>query len=115
MKAGQHVLMMLPLMNRDPRQFDDPDLFKLDRIQNRHVALGLGVHRCIGTYYVRVELSVALREFLQRIQHFELDPSDRAEWRQGQLMGMRKVPIVFPRGGGYPDEAWRPIGAAAAV
>jgi hypothetical protein len=45
---------------------------------------------------------------MKRIPEWELDPARRPRWYNGQVMGMSSVPIVFPPGGGYPDEEWSP-------
>jgi len=89
---------MLPVANRDPRQFPYPDVFIPDRAPNRHLTLGTGIHRCIGTHLLRVEGRVVLTEFLKRIPEFELDRTRKPRWGTGQVTGMAEVPIVFPAG-----------------
>ena len=64
MKAGDKVLMNFPAANRDPEAFEDPDVVLLDRAHNRHVAFGSGIHRCAGSNLARMELQVALEEWL---------------------------------------------------
>ena len=96
MKAGDKVLMNFPAANRDPEAFDEPDRVVLDRALNRHVAFGSGIHRCAGSNLARMELRVALEEWLRHIPEFEL--ADRAEvtWAGGQVRGPRQLPVVFP-------------------
>jgi cytochrome P450 len=108
MEPGQHIVMVHPVENRDPREFPNPDVFIPDRAPNRHFGLGLGVHRCLGMHIVRVEVRVALEEFFKRIPEWELDPEEKARWYNGQVMGMISVPIVFPAGGGEPPADWAP-------
>ena len=98
MEPGQHVLKVLPIMNRDSRQFPNPDTLIPDRNPNRHVALGLGIHRCLGAHLIKIEARVAAEEFLRRIPAFELDLSRNTEWLPGQVSGMQVVPIVFNAG-----------------
>ena len=107
MEPGQHVVLGLPIANRDPRQFEHPDVFDPERSPNRHVGLGTGIHRCLGAHLVRMEACVAAEEFMKRIPHWELDPDRRPTWLCGQVSGMQTVSIVFPAGGGYPDSGWR--------
>ena len=64
MKAGDKVLMNFPAANRDPEAFEHPDEVVLDRAHNRHVAFGSGIHRCAGSNLARMELQVALEEWL---------------------------------------------------
>jgi cytochrome P450 len=108
MEAGQHLVNFHPIINRDPRQFETPDVFVPDRSPNRHFALGLGIHRCLGTHLVRVEATVVAQEFMRRVPEWELDPERRSVWAPGQTGGMASVPIVFPPDGGYPSADWSP-------
>jgi cytochrome P450 len=96
MKAGDRVLLNFPAANRDPEQFDNPDQVILDREQNRHVAFGAGIHRCAGSNLARMELRVALQEWLARIPEFELDPDASVTWAGGQVRGPRNIPVLFP-------------------
>ena len=93
MRAGDKVLMAFPAANRDPQLFDDPDTFHIDRLQNRHVAFGKGIHRCLGSNLARMELRVALEEWLQRIPTFELVENADVSWTGGQVRGPRSVPV----------------------
>jgi cytochrome P450 len=108
MEPGQHIVLVHPVENRDPREFPNPDVFIPERSPNRHFALGVGVHRCLGMHILRVEAQVVLEEWLKRIPEWELDPEGHTHWYSGQVMGMDSVPIVFPPGGGYPDADWSP-------
>jgi cytochrome P450 len=107
-EPGQHIVLGLPIANRDPRQFDRPDVFDPARSPNRHIGLGMGIHRCLGAHLVRVEARVAAEEFLSRVPEFELDPAKKPKWLAGQVSGMETVSIVFPAGGGTPDAEWTP-------
>ena len=72
MKAGERVLMNFPAANRDPEVFPEPDRVVLDRQQNRHLAFGAGIHRCAGSNLARMELRVAVEEFLAAMPEFEV-------------------------------------------
>ncbi len=95
MKAGDKVLMNFPAANRDPQAFDDPDIVQLDRAHNRHVAFGSGIHRCAGSNLARMELRVALEEWLARIPEFSLAEGETIAWAGGQVRGPRVLPVVF--------------------
>lgn len=94
--AGSRVLMNFPAANRDPRHFPDPDTVVLDRAHNRHVAFGIGIHRCAGSNLARMEMQVALATFLERIPEFHLDDSGAVTWCGGQVRGPRTLPLRFP-------------------
>jgi cytochrome P450 len=66
MKKDDWILLGFPAANRDPAVFEDADKFIIDRKVNRHAAFGLGIHRCAGSNLARLELRVALEEFLKR-------------------------------------------------
>jgi cytochrome P450 len=94
MKAGDRVLMSFPAANRDERAFPDADKVIIDRARNRHVAFGVGIHRCAGSNLARMELKVALEEWLTRIPDFEIAPGAEITWAGGQVRGPRSIPVV---------------------
>ncbi len=95
MKAGDRILMNFPAANRDPEVFENPDTVVLDRAHNRHVAFGSGIHRCAGSNLARMELRVALEEWLKAIPDFSLADPDSVTWAGGQVRGPRRLPVVF--------------------
>jgi hypothetical protein len=95
MKTGEKVLMNFPAANRDPEAFDDADRVVLDRALNRHVAFGSGIHRCAGSNLARMELRIALEEWLARIPEFHLADGGEVTWAGGQVRGPRILPVVF--------------------
>ena len=95
MKAGDKVLMNFPGANRDPEMFENPNDVILDRAQNRHVAFGAGIHRCAGSNLARMELRVAVEEWIKRIPSFGLADNAEVTWAGGQVRGPRQVPVAF--------------------
>ncbi|HSJ90939.1 MAG TPA: cytochrome P450 [Ilumatobacter sp.] len=91
MKANEWVLLPFPAANRDPDVFEDADGFVIDREANRHAAFGLGIHRCIGSNLARLELRIAVEEFVRRFPRFE--PAGVTRWSVGQIRGPRELPI----------------------
>jgi cytochrome P450 len=87
------LLLPFPAANRDPAFFEDPDVVRLDRTQNRHAAFGLGRHRCLGSHLARMELRVALEEWLARYPDFELADPAAVTWSGGQVRGPRALPV----------------------
>jgi cytochrome P450 len=94
--AGSRVLMNFPAANRDPEHFSDPDRVVIDRAHNRHVAFGIGIHRCAGSNLARMEMQVALSVFLERIPEFHLADPAEVTWCGGQVRGPRTIPLTFP-------------------
>jgi hypothetical protein len=96
MHEGDKVLMNFPAANRDPLAFDRADEVVLDRALNRHVAFGSGIHRCAGSNLARMELRVAIEEWLARIPSFHLDEEGPSVlWAGGQVRGPRELPVVL--------------------
>ena len=73
------------------------DKVGIDRRENRHAAFGLGIHRCVGSNLARMEMQVAIEEWLKRIPDFRLDPAGTVTWSQGTVRGPRQLPILFGR------------------
>jgi cytochrome P450 len=93
MREGDWLLLPFPAANRDPEVFPDADTFVIDRAENRHAAFGLGIHRCLGSNLARMELTVAIDEFLQRYPDFELSDPAGVAWSAGQVRGPRRIPL----------------------
>jgi cytochrome P450 len=93
MKKDDWVLVGFPAANRDPAVFDDADTFIIDRAVNRHAAFGLGIHRCAGSNLARLELRIAIEEFIARFPKFELADPEGVTWAQGQVRGPRHIPL----------------------
>jgi cytochrome P450 len=93
MKEGDWLLLPFPAANRDPEAFADADRVQIDRAENRHAAFGLGIHRCIGSNLARMELRVALEEWMKRYPDFELVDPAQVTWSAGQVRGPRTVPV----------------------
>lgn len=96
MAAGDKLLMNFPAANRDPVAFDRAGEVVLDRTHNRHVAFGTGIHRCAGSNLARMELRVAIEEWLTRIPTFRLADDALVTWAGGQVRGPRSIPVVLP-------------------
>ena len=92
----ERVILSFPAANRDPAMFENPDEVIIDREKNRHVAFGAGPHRCAGSNLARMEMQVAIGEFLQMIPEFELADPDAVTWAGGQVRGPRKPPRQVP-------------------
>jgi cytochrome P450 len=90
-RAGDTVLLVLAAANRDPDAFPDPDQFVFDRTNRQNVALGHGIHYCLGAPLARMEGRIALQTV------FERWPTIR---RAGELVyADNRADTAFPPGG----------------
>src|SRR5262249_48423885 len=64
--TGSKVLLLLAAANRDPRRFRQPQRFDPDRVDNRPLTFGGGIHRCLGAALARMEAQIALPGVLRR-------------------------------------------------
>jgi hypothetical protein len=95
MKEGDRVLLNFPGANRDPDVFPDADRVVIDRELNRHVAFGIGIHRCAGSNLARMEMLVAVEEWLRAIPEFSIAEGAEVTWAGGQVRGPRSIPVSF--------------------
>lgn len=96
-RKGEQTLVTFPAANHDPAAFEAAHEFQIDRAKNRHVAFGLGIHRCIGSNLARLELKVAIQEWLRAFPDYALDPERPTTWANGQVRGPRNIPVVLNR------------------
>ena len=83
--AGDRLLLLFGSANRDETVFEDADEFHLDRRDGRHVAFGIGPHRCVGSHLARLEVRIAVEELLKRVPDFELAEADLGWGAAGPL------------------------------
>ena len=72
-KAGTFVLLSHLAANRDPRRFEYPGTFNMDRPKlKEHRAFGRGAHTCIGAPLARREVTVSIERLLSRMGNIRL-------------------------------------------
>ena len=91
---GDQVMVMLGSANTDEAEFGDGDVVRFDRDNNRHLAFGGGVHRCLGSHLARLELRVALREWHRRIPEYSVAPGETLVYTAG-VRSIEHFPMVF--------------------
>jgi cytochrome P450 len=65
-RAGDALMLILAAANRDPEAFPEPDRFVFDRPNRQTVALGHGIHYCLGAPLARLEGRIALQTVFER-------------------------------------------------
>ena len=93
MKKDDWILLGFPAANRDPLAFEQADNFIIDRAVNHHCAFGLGIHRCLGSNLARMELRIAIEEFIARYPRCVITEPELVTWSPGQVRGVRHLPV----------------------
>ena len=93
--AGQAVIPVMTVANRDPSIVADPDKLDVRRPPSSHLAFGAGVHHCLGAQLARMELQVALRGLLTRLPKLELAaPVAELTFKDGMIVrSLRALPV----------------------
>jgi cytochrome P450 len=99
LRRNDRVIVSWLAANHDEHEFDRPDQIVLDRAPNRHVAFGLGPHRCIGSHLARLMSEVMVRAVLDRIPDYRVDVGGVHEYLGNPSMtGLGTLPVTFTAG-----------------
>ncbi|WP_411103232.1 cytochrome P450 family protein [Streptomyces sp. cmx-4-9] len=97
---GATVLIASAIADRDPARFPHPDRLDITRQDNAHLALGHGIHYCLGAPLARLEGQIAIGTVLRRLPGLALAVApDELAWRLGGLRGPQNLPVTFTPGG----------------
>ncbi len=91
---GARILLLTGSANRDEREFPDPDRFDVARRPEQHLALGHGVHFCLGASLARLESRVALEEFAARFPRYGVEESRCVRVHMSNVHGYEHVPFA---------------------
>ena len=96
-RQGEQVLVVLGSANRDASQFAHPDVLDVTREPNRHLALGQGIHYCLGAPLARLEGQIAIESLLRRYPNLRLAAEpDSLRWRRNLfLRGLEQLPLAY--------------------
>lgn len=89
------IALLTSSANRDEREFPDADRFDVSREIDRHVALGFGIHFCLGASLARLETRVAIEETLRLFPEWEVDEAGLKRVHTSTVRGYSHVPIRF--------------------
>ncbi len=81
--------------NRDPREFERPDVFDVGRRPRRILSFSAGHHLCLGIHLARLEARVALEEILTRFPRYEVDLARAEPIRTEFIKGYTSLPVVL--------------------
>ena len=97
-KEGDRVLVLFGSAGRDEDEFPDGADIVLDRNPNRHLAFGVGPHRCIGSHLARIELVIAFEELHRRLRDYRLVPGTTPEQQLTFVRTTRRLELEFSPG-----------------
>ena len=94
-RKGQAVIAVIGAANRDPQRFPEPDIFNIERPDNRHLAFGWGAHFCFGAALARIEAQVAFGSILDRFPNLHGDFT-QLDWMSTNLgyRGLTSLPLA---------------------
>jgi len=98
LRRDDKAILMWGAANRDPRVFDNPDVIDFDRVDKKHVAFGVGSHRCLGSNLAREMFQVMLDEILTRLPDFRLGGEPVPFEDAGEVHALRHLPLAFTPG-----------------
>lgn len=95
--AGETVLLSVASAHRDPAHFEDPDALNPHIGRSGHLALGHGIHYCLGAPLARMETDIALATLLSRFPGLRLDvPREELRWRPStRARGLISLPVAW--------------------
>jgi cytochrome P450 len=82
--AGARIMLAIGAANRDPRAFDEPDAFRVDRNPTQHMTFGFGAHLCIGAQLTRMEAQAVLRELVAHVSRISIVGA--TQWSTNSLL-----------------------------
>jgi cytochrome P450 len=96
LRRNDQVIISWLAANHDEHEFEKPDEIMLDRSPNRHVAFGLGPHRCIGSHLARLMSEVMVKAVLDRIPDYTVDEANVQQYLGNPAMtGLGRLPVTF--------------------
>ena len=92
LEADKKILLFLGGANRDPRRWENPDAYDIERTAAGHVGFGVGIHACVGQLLARLEGEVVLQVLAQRVS--KIEPAGEPERRfNNTLRGLKHLPV----------------------
>jgi cytochrome P450 len=88
------VFASIAAAQRDPRVFQDPDRFSIERDNASHLAFGGGIHFCIGAHLARMEAQIAMGTLFRRMPGLALE-SKVLEWGESMFRIQARLPLRF--------------------
>ncbi len=93
---GEKVLVFMGAANRDPRRWDNPEAYDIDRRNAGHVGFGAGIHACVGQVLARLEGEVVLAALARKAAAIEITGPITRRYNN-TLRGLASLPVTLRR------------------
>ena len=95
-KRGEQLLVRFDSANRDEARFEDASRLKFDVPRGSSAGFGLGIHRCLGSHFARIQVAVGFDELLRRVRKLRFaDPDAEVHWAAGIANGPERLDLLF--------------------
>jgi 4-methoxybenzoate monooxygenase (O-demethylating) len=91
---GEKILMFLGAANRDPRKWERPDDYDIERRNAGHVGFGYGIHQCVGQVLARLEGECVLTSLARKVSSIEISGPIRRRFNN-TLRGLASLPVTL--------------------
>jgi len=82
---GEYVAVATPVTGRDPTFYPEPQEVRFDR-KAAHMSLGSGIHKCLGMHLARLELQIAVEEFVTTLPEFRIKDGFQVPFFVGNIL-----------------------------
>lgn len=89
---GDYVSVSTPLIGRDPTFYENPQDIRFDR-KAPHMSLGSGIHKCLGMHLARLEMQIAVEEFLAAIPEFRVKDGFQVPYYVGNILHVQGLEL----------------------
>ena len=95
-KKGEQLLVRFDSANRDEARFEDASSLKFDVRRSSSAGFGLGIHRCLGSHFARIQIAIAFDELFKRVTNLRFaDPGAEVSWAPGIANGPEGLDLLF--------------------
>lgn len=94
LQAGDSVLLLFGAANRDERAFPHAETFDIHRPSGHHLALGRGIHFCLGAPLARLETRIALEQLLPALGTWVIDATAATRLTSAPIRGYSRLPLT---------------------
>jgi cytochrome P450 len=95
LKQGERAMMFIPSASIDPKTYNNPTVFDIQRPNLSHMAFGLGPHFCLGAHLARLELRIMYETMLKKLPEFRLDPANPPTFHGSIIAGPSTINLVW--------------------